>query len=247
MNITEIKLPPKTHATILTGRDIVTGGDLAYAIVWADRPYDTCPLCHQPVEREITDPPVLLNTGAGVGGAIQEWSKQHGCGFWLSVNWTEVTPSDNPDGESNDCSHDQARDDDVECPSCGAELLADDEAPNIGQLVPGLTELDILHAAEKLAVQLNYEIGDQRQRIEKDLQKDLQHALARLAEPLADDETLDDRADEVTNGNETEPGVYRDGDQWLAWTYDPAGSGDCITVYAQDLTLGPVGATEAGA
>ena len=87
-------LPRGTHAALLTADDIVTGGEITALIVWADRPYDACPNCAQDVEREVEGCPVEIYPGAGAGGAIREWSKQHGCGEWLDVNWREVQHED---------------------------------------------------------------------------------------------------------------------------------------------------------
>jgi len=185
-----VKLPPGIHAEILAGRDIVTGGHLAYAIVWADRVGDTCPQCGQPVARVIDRCPVLLDTGAGQGGAIEEWSKQHGCGEWLSVDW--FTAAD----------------------TSGAAISL---------------------CAEALAVAHAEEIRDGRQKIRRRLERNLREALARLAEPLENGETAEDREHEVTTGGEVEPGVFREGSGWLAWDYDPAGDEEGITVRASDL------------
>ncbi len=92
MDIEALDLPPYTHAAVLTGRDIVTGLDLHYVIVWADRSTGTCDQCNQPISMQVDECPVILNLGAGAGGAIEEPSKQHGCGNWLTVDWTEVKP-----------------------------------------------------------------------------------------------------------------------------------------------------------
>lgn len=82
-------LPQGTYATILTGRDVVSRANLAYPVVWTDRPYGTCPRCKEPVDR--TPPcPVALDDGAMGGGRIEENSQQHGCGYWLAVDWDEA-------------------------------------------------------------------------------------------------------------------------------------------------------------
>lgn len=39
----------------------------------------------------------------------------------------EWAPEDEPAGEWNDCGHDRAKVDDVECPECGADLSAIEE------------------------------------------------------------------------------------------------------------------------
>lgn len=78
-----------THAVTLRGRDIVTGEQISKIIIWADRTYDTCPSCGQPIN---VSPgcPVNLNTGAGQGGRLEEWSQMHGCGQWLHIDWVSL-------------------------------------------------------------------------------------------------------------------------------------------------------------
>jgi len=83
------ELPHGIHATVLTGRDVVSGLELVYPVAWADRSYRTCPRCRQPVDR-VPACPVALNTGAGAGGQLEELSQQHGCGEWLAVDWAEA-------------------------------------------------------------------------------------------------------------------------------------------------------------
>jgi hypothetical protein len=191
-----LDLPTGTHAAVLTGHDVVSGEQLAYPVVWADRPYDTCPRCRQPVARVVEQCPVMLDTGARQGGQILEYSKQHGCGEWLSVDWDEVRASDR---------------------------LAD------------ITDDDVAAAARLLAARLAETIASKRDHIRMRLREDLQDALRRLAEPLEDDETAEDRTDEVRTGSEVEPGIYQEGGEWVAWDYDPAGSGDTIAVHESDL------------
>jgi hypothetical protein len=197
MDIDALELPLGTHAIVLTGRDVVTGEQLAYPVVWADRSDSTCPRCGQPVAQVVAECPVGLNTGAGQDGQIEELSQQHGCGEWLSVDWAEVSAT--------------------------------------GPLVDP-TEDDVLATARELAARLADDLTTQRERIRARLRVDLRDGLARLAEPLAEDETAEDRAAEVSAGNETEPGLYLEDGQWLAWDYDPDGSGDTITVYASEIT-----------
>ncbi len=189
-------IPAGTYAAVLTGRDVVSGEQLAYPVVWADRPHDTCPRCGHPVARMVEQCPVMLDTGAGQGGQIQEYSKQHGCGEWLSVDWDEVRTDDR---------------------------LAD------------LTGVDVVAAARALAARLAETIASERVCIRGRLGEELEDVLRRLAEPLEDDETAEDRADEVRTGSEVEPGVYQEDGEWVAWDYDPDGSGDTIAVNQSDL------------
>lgn len=121
-DINNIPLPPGTHATILTGRDVVTGQQLAYPVVWADRPYTRCPRCGDAVARTVNECPVLLDVGAGQGGAIEEISQQHGCGEWLHIDWCQVTGQAEPTGDAD-----------------GREVA------------PGITEADVIAAARQLA------------------------------------------------------------------------------------------------
>ncbi len=192
MQLDQLDIPAGIHTTVLTGRDIVTGESLAYSIVWADRTYNRCPRCHQPVN-SVTDCPVILNVGAGQGGQIEETSKQHGCGEWLAISWREI-------GGGQDA-----------------------------------TEQDIVTAAAELATERTQEIDDDRARRAGELREELRTALRRLREPLASGETEEDRTDEVRTGSETEPGIDRDGDTWLAWDCDPSGDGEPIVVTDRDI------------
>jgi hypothetical protein len=201
VDIKEVKLPPYIHATILCGRDVVSGDTNEYVIVWADRAYNTCPQCRQPVHTEV-DCPIHLDAGACQGGQLLEYDQQHGCGEWLGVHSANIEPSDSPD-----------------------------DSPEI---IEGVTEHAVLAAADKLSAARTADIAVQVATIQRRLRRDLRAALNRLAEPLGADETADDRADEITNGDEIQPGVYHDGGTWLAWDYHPEGS-DAITIYQADL------------
>ncbi len=205
MDISTLDLPRHTHAAVLTGRDRVTGIDLHYVIVWADRVYDRCPQCRQSINREVTDCPVILDPVAG--GILMDTNQQHGCGLWLTVGYTEVRPGPADQGETCD------------------DMVA-----------PAVAVAQVLAAAEELSKRWNPVAAAQRAQIEEDLRLDLRNTLAALAEPLVDDETLDDRIEDVTSGSETEPGVYCDDEgNWLAWEYDPSTDGETITIYARDL------------
>lgn len=83
------------HTEILTGRDVVTGLELAYPVAWEERPIRSCPRCGQDLP---ADPgcPAILNTGAGLGGQIEPVSLQHGCGEWLGIAWTEGYDGQDP-------------------------------------------------------------------------------------------------------------------------------------------------------
>lgn len=186
-----LDLPAGTHARLLTGRDVVTGLQLAYPVIWADRPYDRCPRCDQPVARVVDQCPVTLDTGAGQGGRIGEWDQQHGCGEWLGVAWAEV------DGDP--------------------------------------TEDDVVTAARQLAEGLAEAIAGQRASVRARLAQDLREAMGRLAEPLEDGETAEERAAEIRTGNEVESGIYLEDGSWVAWDYAPAGDGDTIAVHEADL------------
>ena len=81
----DLEMPAHIHLAVLRGRDVVTGEELAYPVLWADRTYDRCPSCGQSIPFEVTECPIALDEGAGQGGALQEYSQQHGCGEWLPV------------------------------------------------------------------------------------------------------------------------------------------------------------------
>jgi hypothetical protein len=197
MDLSTIDLPTGTHAAMLGGRDVVTGEQLARTVVWADRPYDRCPRCREPVNQVVVDCPVTLDTGACQGGQLEEWDKQHGCGEWLAVDCQEVTGG----GATGDVTSD-----------------------------------DVVVAATKLAASLAEAIDHERHHLRAGLRRDLAWALARLAEPLQEWETPEGRAEEARTGDELNPGVYQEDGTWLAWAYDPDGSGDPIVVTVQHLT-----------
>jgi hypothetical protein len=192
----QIDLPLGVHYTALSDRDIVTGEMLTRGIVWTDRPYDRCPRCHEPVNREVIGCPVTLNGGAHQGGQLEMWSQQHGCGYWLKVEWAEVAGT-GPDGQ--------------------------------------ITDDDVAAAAEDIADALREAIDAERERVRIGLLEDLSLALARLADPLDEDEMPKDRAEEVRTGSEISPGVYLEDGRWVAWDYDPDGSGDTVSVTANDV------------
>ena len=98
-----------------------------------------------------------------------------------------------------------------------------------------VTDDDINSAAAAAAEWLREAIDGERQRLRQSLTEDLALTLQRLAEPLDEDETAEDRAEDVRTGHEASPGVYLDGDRWVAWDYDPDGSGDPVTVTATDV------------
>lgn len=83
------------HTDVLTGRDVVTGLQLAYPVAWEERPIRSCPRCGQDVP---ADPgcPLILNTGAGQGGALEPVTQQHGCGEWLGIAYAEGRDGQDP-------------------------------------------------------------------------------------------------------------------------------------------------------
>ncbi|MGW2654363.1 hypothetical protein ACWC1D_12015 [Streptomyces sp. NPDC001478] len=95
----------------------------------------------------------------------------------------------------------------------------------------------VLRVAAELLERLNSARRARRERIRACLRMELTAALHRLDEPLKEGDTPEERAEEVTTGNEIEPGIYRDGD-WLIWAYDP-GEADIdaaiITVLASEV------------
>jgi hypothetical protein len=96
------------------------------------------------------------------------------------------------------------------------------------------SEMDIVAAADKLATRLVQGLEDRRAAIRNRLREELRAALAQLAEPLDEDESAEDREEDVRTGSCEHPGVFQDQDEngapWVAWDYDPDGSGDVIEV-----------------
>lgn len=96
----------------------------------------------------------------------------------------------------------------------------------------------LLKDAEELARERQRKIDADRERVRARLSEDLRAALRRLAEPLADGESREDREREVTTGTEVEPGVYRalETDLWTAWDYyGLRGPEDIVAVDETDL------------
>lgn len=225
MDITTLDLPRHTHAIVLTGRDVVYGTDLHRVVVWADRIYTNCPRCGERIDREVEECPVQLNAGAGPGGALMDIDQKHGCGLWLSVGYTEVKPG--PDVQPETCE---------DCESNGVNCHLHDGPEYDDEVAPGITADQVYAAAKELSDRWDHLTKTQQGQIVRDLAQDLRNALDALREPLDDDETMEDRIEEVSSGSEHEPGVYCDDDgNWQAWEYDPA-TDEPITVYARDLT-----------
>ncbi len=88
-------------------------------------------------------------------------------------------------------------------------------------------EIEAVEIAARMAVDLQAEIERARRTMLADLRSNLTDALALLADGVD--------PDDVTTGSEVHPGVYREGGRWLAWDFDPDGSGDTITADEDDL------------
>lgn len=93
MTTDAVPLPAHTHAETLTGTDRHTGLTVTKVVVWADRSYDLCPRCLEPVPA-VVECPVRLNTDSRPGGLVEEVTQIHTCGRWLCVDWDEVTADD---------------------------------------------------------------------------------------------------------------------------------------------------------
>ncbi|MEE1737007.1 hypothetical protein PUR49_10905 [Streptomyces sp. BE147] len=99
-----------------------------------------------------------------------------------------------------------------------------------------ITVADIERTARTLAERLSDERAHLRDRRTTRLRRELQAALVRLAEPLGEGETTDDREEEVSTGTDVEPGVFREhGDEWQAWDCDPVELHETLAVYEEDL------------
>lgn len=103
-----------------------------------------------------------------------------------------------------------------------------------------VAERDVTAAAERMAQARVALIAERRERIRARLRRHLIGALAELAKPLDGDETAGERAERLRSGDEMNPGVYHDGAQWVAWDFDPDGSGDVIDVTEGELTRDPI-------
>lgn len=99
------------------------------------------------------------------------------------------------------------------------------------------TDDDVLRVAAALTAERQEDISDACEAIRAGLRRELRAALVRRDEPLADGETPEDRAYKITTGSEVEPGVYRIGDDWVAWAWPPVPDADpeTIVVCVSDL------------
>lgn len=124
------------------------------------------------------------------------------------------------------------------CPRCGQ--LDRPQAPLIppsghadwsrqhgcgGWWAPAQLRVDDLttEALDQALAELRSEELAAREKVRRRLRSDLARVLA---------EPGDDR--EAT-GDQTQPGVYVEDGQWIAWDYDPFAEGEPITVYADEL------------
>lgn len=80
-------LPAGVHTADLTGTDS-WGNEATYTVVWADRPYDTCPRCGESVTRTPECPVVLDRSTQGL--QVETVDLAHGCGDWLRIRWEVV-------------------------------------------------------------------------------------------------------------------------------------------------------------
>lgn len=174
---------PHTHAQVLSARNLTSGDVDRLVVVWADRNYDTCPRCGQPVPVDPGNPVYFDNPP----NPTTERDQKHGCGFWMSVASATFDPDLLDDG-----------------------VDLDDHVAAIA------AELEKAYAEQVAAA---------NQRIRNGL-------LQNLVDFLEFDP--EDREDEA-GGSETNPGIYRDGDQWAAWDYPTTDDGDPITVYEDEV------------
>lgn len=96
---------------------------------------------------------------------------------------------------------------------------------------------DVLRLAEELAGALEESSGHEREQTRRRLRGELGAALERLAEPLEEGQTPQDRAEEVRTGSASDPGVYCDGGQWLAWDYGPGDAEDLVEVFEHEVSV----------
>ncbi|GAA4209042.1 hypothetical protein GCM10022252_74970 [Streptosporangium oxazolinicum] len=93
----------------------------------------------------------------------------------------------------------------------------------------------IPEAAEQLAAEHADDVAKGRAEAEAELGDELREAMARLAEPLDEGETIADREAEITTGRDDMPGIYKEDGQWVAWAYDVRDEEVMITVRQEDL------------
>lgn len=97
--VAEAELPDETHAAVVLEPNVSPLEFPPIIAVWADYAHDRCPVCDQPVQREIASVPVTLHQGE----VVPLHERQCGCGEWLGIGWEqpdgtgpggEITPED---------------------------------------------------------------------------------------------------------------------------------------------------------
>lgn len=98
-----------------------------------------------------------------------------------------------------------------------------------------VTADEVLQAVAQVTEEAMEKAQEQRARVRKAVRQMLTEGLARLAEPLAPDETPEERRDEVDSADSGLPGLCWQDGVWLAWDWDPDGSGALIEVREGDV------------
>ncbi|MFD7861512.1 hypothetical protein [Streptomyces sp. NPDC059783] len=125
--------------------------------------------------------------------------------------------------------------------SCGLRLAVLWEGVRGTDDHHAVTPDDVLCVARELSEALTATRQSRRDTILSRLREELTEALQRLNEPLAEGETLEERAEDVRTGSETAPGIYLEDGHWIIWAYDPGRPGgsedDLVVVHETELQL----------
>lgn len=129
------------HVTTLTADDALTADVDSRIVVWAARPYDTCPGCGEEVEQN-AGVPVHLDGGSGErGGTIVPYSMTHGCGRQLWEQWVEL------DGDASRA--------DIEAARVQVARMVDEEREQLRAPVREQLQRDLRYALARLGEPLD--------------------------------------------------------------------------------------------
>ena len=87
-----LELPAGIHAELLAGTDAASSSTISRVVVWVDRPYEECPRCGEPVDRDPGCPAAL--DGGEPGGQLVPYTQQHTCGEVLDADFLALDGGD---------------------------------------------------------------------------------------------------------------------------------------------------------
>lgn len=86
----------------------------------------------------------------------------------------------------------------------------------------------IAAATVRVLAEVDAAVAEIDERRSGKLARELAAVVADYTRRVADGEDLDDVVDDLTTGSEVHPGIYRDGEQWVAWDWSAADDGSTV-------------------